>query len=61
MSAEMSDQKTTPTEPATLTVGGEDVKLNAGSPKDDMDHDVTDRDPNGMNEDVKVQLLTACF
>ena len=55
MSGEMSDQKSSPTEPATLQVAGEDAKLNAGSPKDDMDHDVTDRDPNAMNEDVKVR------
>ena len=64
MSDKMSDQKSSPTAPATLQVAGEEVKLNAGSPKDDMDHDVTDRDPNGMNEDVKVGArlnVVVCF
>lgn len=66
----MSDEKVPPTETtATLAVTAEEVghqaswipcrnlywlqiKLNAS--KDDIDHVAGDRDPNGMNDDVKV-------
>ena len=49
--ADMSDQKS---EPATLTVAGAEVKLN-GTPNDDLP-DLTNRDPNHMNDHVKVLL-----
>ena len=51
MSAEMSDQKS---EPATLQVAGEEVKLN-GEQKDEID--LTERDPNDMNAQVKVLII----
>lgn len=51
MSAEMSDQKS---EPATLQVAGEDVKLN-GEQKDE-EIDLSERDPNDMNAQVKIKF-----
>lgn len=53
MSAEMSDQKS---DPATLQVAGEEVKLSGEEEHKEVEIDMSERDPNDMNAQIKVRM-----